>query len=266
LQALPNVAAQLLCGRQKDGADKDDGSSSSSSPSSSLKPFRLLRDAYFSYAPPGKGCGWHVDDEGFFPADKSSNGPTFWIALDPLKTDEGGGIAVLNRTIFEQQLESKYLSEDDCRLAIKGATCDMEEKSPECQVKMDASKMEFDMEPGDALIWDRYTFHRGVPATGKYPKVGGDGDEDNNQVVSKKRYSVRYIPFGAVANGAVHATVEQGQTFDSPYYPQVWPTLLTHEMEALEHGLDQDVTLSSALQFKVKVTTKKYLSFLFRSE
>mmetsp|Transcript_30216 Transcript_30216/g.73484 ORF Transcript_30216/g.73484 Transcript_30216/m.73484 type:complete len:424 (+) Transcript_30216:169-1440(+) len=277
LQALPSVAAQLLMPFYSKGSttttgsgsdENSDGSLPSSSLLSSVKPFRLLRDAYFSFAPPGEGCGWHVDDEGFFPADQESVGPTFWIALDPIKTVEGGGIAVLNRTIFGQQVESKYLSEDDCREAIKGATCRMEEKSPECQVKMDASKMEFDMDPGDALIWDRYTFHRGIPATDKYPKTttNDDGSDDVKQApVSKKRYSVRYIPFGATAKGAVHSSVRQGEVFESPYYPQVWPKVLADEMKALENGLDQDLTLSSAIRTLARIFTKKYLPFLLPS-
>mmetsp|Transcript_10569 Transcript_10569/g.23441 ORF Transcript_10569/g.23441 Transcript_10569/m.23441 type:complete len:375 (+) Transcript_10569:235-1359(+) len=246
LQALPRVASQIMLS-QTESEDNDSGSTS----------FRLLRDAYFLYEPSGTGCGWHVDDLGFFPANKEANGPTFWIALDPLLIQEGGGIAILNRTHFQEQQQQQQspLSEDDCRLAVEGATCDMEEKSPECQTKMEASKMQFDMQPGDALIWDRYTFHRGVSATDKFPK----GDD-----VTKKRYSVRYIPHGATAKGAVHSSVGQGQLFDSPYYPQVWPTLLPKEMKALEHGLDQDITVSSALAYMAKVLAKKYLpSFLY---
>jgi Phytanoyl-CoA dioxygenase (PhyH) len=257
LQVLPNVAAQLLRPQQQQQQQGDGGGDRS------VKPFRLLRDAYFSYAPPGTGCGWHVDDEGFFPADKESKGPTFWIALDPLKTTEGGGLAVLNRTRFNQHPESKYLSEDDCLAAIKGATCAMEEKSPECQVKMEASMFHVDMNPGDALIWDRYTFHRGVPATDEYPRRHDDHNGQHGDVVAKMRYSVRYIPFGAKANGAVHSSVKQGEVFDSPYYPQVWPSLLSHEMKAIENGLDQDIKLSTAISFLAKIMAKKYMPILF---
>ncbi|KAL3898087.1 MAG: hypothetical protein SGARI_006762, partial [Bacillariaceae sp.] len=176
LQGLPKVAAQILY-------NSDDDSKRSSST------IRVLRDAFFAYAPPGESCGWHVDDAAFFPVDPDHVGPTFWIALDPLNIEEGGGLAVLNRTLFAET-PPLDLSEEDCRAAIAGATCEMPEKSPQCQAKMETSKMEFDMRPGDAIVWDRYTFHRGVGGTDKLP-------ED----AVKQRYSVRYIPEGSKAVG-----------------------------------------------------------------
>jgi hypothetical protein len=262
LRALPKVAAQLMTLTDNATASMDElttqvRSSSSSSSSSFLngpphtESIRLLRDAFFAYQPPGEGCGWHVDDAGFWPAVEDTTGPTFWIALDPLLVREGGGLAVLNRTLF-RQTEPLDLTEDICRLAIAGATCDMPEKSPQCHAKMEATKMEFDMQPGDAIIWDRYTFHRGVAGTGLLPTDA-----------IKQRYSVRYMPRGSKAFGAVHSSVEQLSEFDSPYYPQVWPNLLESEMTALEHGLDSDITLVSALSFLIKRMARRLKETIF---
>jgi Phytanoyl-CoA dioxygenase (PhyH) len=261
LQALPKVAAPLMASpppqtkEQSDGAATDGGrpaaETAAASPTVATPPFRLLRDAFFEYAPPSGGCGWHVDDAGFWPSAEDTAGPTVWIALDPSSIREGGGLAVLNRTAF-RQTEPLELTEEYCREAIAGATCDMAGKSPECAAKMDASRLEFDMAPGDAIVWDRWTYHRGVAGTDAFPP---------NAV--KQRYSVRYIPHGATAFGAVHKSVKQGEVFDSPYYPQVWPHLLESEMKALEHGLDQDVTLVGVLQFMAERLAKKVAPFLF---
>ena len=51
--------------------------------------------------------------------------------------------------------------------------------------------------------------------------------------------------------------VEPGQTFDSPFYPQVWPNLLESEQQALENGLEADAKLSSTLYFVVKILSRK---------
>ena len=68
----------------------------------------------------------------------------------------------------------------------------------------------------------------------------------------KMRYSVRYIPHGSRAFGAVHSSVKQGDVIDSPYYPQVWPTLNPTELRALKYGLDGDVTLKTFLLYRSK--------------
>jgi hypothetical protein len=245
LQALPQVASQLMMTTTKStkAEEVDDHTP--------LKSIRLLRDAYFAYSPPGEACGWHVDDAGFWPAQEDTTGPTFWITLDPLRVNEGGGLAVLNRTLFHET-EPLEVTEETCRQAIAGATCEMPEKSPLCHAKMEATKMEFDMQPGDAILWDRWTFHRGVGGTELLAKDA-----------VKQRYSVRYMPQGSKAFGAVHSSIGQGDLFESPYYPQVWPNLLESEMKALEHGLDSDVSLVAALQFMSKRMAKKFKLWVF---
>ena len=266
LQALPKVASQLLASPvqlQEQNGDtvteeaetaESDAAATTTTTTTTVAPFRLLRDAFFEYSPSNKGCGWHVDDAGFWPSAEDTSGPTFWISLDPLSPEEGGGLAVLNRTGF-QLTAPLELTERQCREAIATNTCNMEEKSPDCQAKMEASKLEFDMAPGDAIIWDRWTFHRGVAATDTSAQIG-----------TKQRYSVRYIPFGAKAFGAVHKSVKVGEVFDSPYYPQVWPHLLESEMKALEHGLDQDLTILQVFQYISRRFAKKVAPFLFRED
>lgn len=259
LQALPRVATQLMTTTKTTSSISDDDHDHDETAAfTTTRPntasIRLLRDAFFAYQPPGEACGWHIDDAGFWPAVEDTTGPTFWIALDPLLVEEGGGLAVLNRTLFHET-EPLDVTEDKCRKAIAGATCSMPEKSPQCHAKMEATKLQIDMRPGDAIVWDRFTFHRGVGGTDLMPEKA-----------VKQRYSVRYMPKESRAFGAVHPSVEPMAEFNSPYYPQVWPKLLDSELKALEHGLDSDITLMSALTFVSKRWAKKAISAVFPSK
>ena len=132
----------------------------------------------------------------------------------------------------------------------------MKSLSPECYAKMEESKLEWDMKPGDAIIWNRWTFHRGVAA------VSDDAVSDSTFL--KRRYSIRYMPYGSKAGPIVHASVRPGSYFDSPYYPQVWPRLKESEVQAFKNGLEADLTLarvfSSNLPFIMKMLMRKLLS------
>src|SRR5210317_211249 len=106
-----------------------------------------------------------------------------------MKISEGGGIRVVNQSKVEPIFE-------ECRAAItapgeKGypLTCQMEQVSPKCHEQMLEASVVFDMEPGDALIWHRWTFHRSEPFH------GGDVDDDNdNKDEYRLRYTIRYVP------------------------------------------------------------------------
>jgi hypothetical protein len=229
LQSLPKIVAPIL--------------SYSTNPQNEVE-FRLLKDALFRYKAGGQGCGWHVDDVGFWPTQEDSDGPTIWIALDELRVAEGGGIALVNKTLFE---ETSNVTLDFCRQAIKQNTCNMAVISPECNAQMEASKMEWDMKEGDAIIWNRWSFHRGVPAT---------ANVDPDTFV-KRRYSVRYTPYGSRAGPMIHSSVGAGNLFDSPFYPRVWPKLKEEELAALENGLESDAKLSKIFPFAAKMILKK---------
>ena len=123
----------------------------------------------------------------------------------------------------------------------------MKRLSPDCHNQMEESKLEWDMKPGDAIIWNRWTFHRGVAAV----------VDDEAVDFVKRRYSVRYIPYGSKGGPFVHPSVGPGNTFDSPYYPQVWPRLKDEEIKALEHGLEADFQLSKMIPFISKMLLKK---------
>jgi hypothetical protein len=240
LEALPKVAAAIM-------ADEDPSSSSSSSK------IRILRDAFFKSASGKNGCGWHVDDPAFWPTSEQTSGLTIWIALDDILVKEGGGLAIANMSLASQSsTEDPDVSVESCRKGIQvNGTCNMKDSSPKCHDFFESVKLEFDMEPGDAMLWDRWTFHRGSPFT-----ITEEG-------VERFRYSVRYMPSTSKAAGAVHPSIEQGGSFEgSAYYPQVYPTLLDEELKALEHGLDGDITIGSLFQVLGMVLKRKSREFV----
>lgn len=193
---------------------------------------RLLRDAYFSYQSGSRGCGWHVDDESFWPTLNDTNGVTIWIALDDM--DHGGGLMVANRTAFrDENLLPK------CRQATRKSTCDMERLAPECHEALEQAAIRtWDVKAGDAIVWDRWVFHRTIPTN------HSESSSSSSKPQLQRRYTVRYIPDTAKAFGAIHTSIQQeGSFIGSPYYPQVLPELVPAEMEALRNGLELDFSL-----------------------
>jgi hypothetical protein len=223
--SFPSIAAELLGTKETESV-------------------RILKDGFFGFK--GKnntGCGFHVDDKGFWPAADDSTGVNFWLALSPMLVSEGGGIRVANQSL------SKPFAEE-CMAVIRGgqyaATCNMEELSPSCHERMQAASTTFDMEPGDALIWDRWTFHRSEPFRVE--------TEDH-----KLRYTIRYVPGSAKAEGMLHSSQEAGEPFEGAYYPQVWPQAVKAEVDAIRGGLEGDFSLTFMLKFAARKLKKSLL-------
>ena len=145
--AAPRIAAELM------GLDGE-------------RPMRVLKDALLALSPGDEGCGWHVDDKGFWPCHDDSDldaldeGVNVWITLSPLKASEGGGLAVAPGSSCASWSEK-------CRAVIENKpgerplTCRLAELSPEYNSRLDAMKALHDMEPGDAIFHSRYCFHKG---------------------------------------------------------------------------------------------------------
>jgi len=228
---LPSVAAELL-GFGQSNKNNNDGEEET---------IRILRDGFFGFQQKNNsGCGFHVDDKAFWPASYETTGVNFWIALSPMRIEEGGGIRVVNQSKVEPIFE-------ECRKAITtvgdrafAPTCEMETVSPDCHEKMLAASVVFDMEPGDALIWDRWTFHRSEPFR-PVPEEEGSGEQDGSGEDDddyRLRYTIRYVPGTAKAWGYHHPSQVTGETFDSPHYPQVWPSVVKSEIKSIQNGLE----------------------------
>ena len=205
--SFPSIAAELL---EKPGT------------------VRILKDGFFAFKSTNNtGCGFHVDDKYFWPAHDSVTGVNFWLALSHYDSSQGGGIRLVNQSMIDAETFER------CRDSIREsmATCQMEKLSPSCHQKMLKSSLVPDMEPGDALIWDRWTFHRSEPFASIVPEV-------------KYRYTIRYVPEASTALGMLHKSVQAGERFHGPYYPQVWPSPLQEELDAINAGIGADYELS----------------------
>lgn len=221
------------------------------------EPVRLLKDALLSFEPSNKGCGWHVDDKHFWPCKDSRPGNqragvNVWIALSPIRADEGGGLAVAPRS-------HRLRWRERCRKTIAGTdgggtgparTCDMEKLDSRCFQRLESLKTLHDMEPGDAIIHDRYLFHRAESFA-----------DPKSKSPPLLRYSIRFMPSDSELfnNGNEHAIEAKALDTGAPleqageYYPQVWPSSIPAERAARRLGkVKQDrklLTPVRALQF-----------------
>lgn len=160
------------------------GNSDHHSSSSSIIPVRMLKEAILSFGKGSTGCGWHVDDKMFWPCRNELTGINVWIALSPISVKQGGGLAVAKGSY-----KMKW-AQDSIPIIHEGTfkTCSMEKLNEGIHRKFEAIKLEWDMQPGDAIIHDRWCFHR------------SENFHDENSVdddVVLNRYSIRYMPENA---------------------------------------------------------------------
>ena len=220
---FPSISAQLLSEKES---------------------IRILKDGFFAQVSTDAGCGFHVDDSFFWPASEDSTGVNFWLALSSTVAAEGGGIRIVNQSLLSPE------TFEECKGVIRSGdagynrTCNMEERSPSCHQRMLDASVLYDMNPGDAILWDRWTFHRGEPFKNA---------ASVKEAVHKMRYTIRYIPSTAVAQGVLHPSVKQGDRFDSPFYPQVWPSHRKKEIDTIQAGLEDDYTYDILTMAKLLV-------------
>merc|ERR1719491_1851990 len=212
LGALPAISAQLLGHPQS---------------------VRLLKDGFFGLRSNNNtGCGFHQDDRFFWPTTDGTTGVNFWVALSDISAAEGGGIRVVHQSALDPEIARECLevirTTDEAPQKLTPTTCRMHELSPSCHDKLMEASVVHDLAPGDALVWDRRTFHRTEPF-----RVVSEEEP-------KLRYTVRYVPEGTVAEGTLHPSVEQGQEFETSLHPRVWPSMLPHEKSEIEKGLGSD--------------------------
>jgi len=267
----PTICAKLM------GLDDDVNGNSNENDNEKEGPkprsLRLLKDAVLGFSKGDKGCGWHVDDKGFWPCEDSHHdhasssttkrttahskakvknrrdaGVNVWIALSTTTAKEGGGLAVSpgSHDLTGRNKLGRLVKKARISIASMGSqtTCALEMLDPESNAELERTKRVYDMQPGDAIIHDRYCFHK--PDAFK-EDINGSNDNDNDDnkkkaIVTKQRISLRYMPSDATffnngqdIDGA--ATQKHLQTGDplykaGEYFPQVWPTELENERNA----------------------------------
>eukprot|EP00290_Baffinella_frigidus_P005539 CAMPEP_0180138232 /NCGR_PEP_ID=MMETSP0986-20121125/12742_1 /TAXON_ID=697907 /ORGANISM="non described non described, Strain CCMP2293" /LENGTH=370 /DNA_ID=CAMNT_0022079959 /DNA_START=47 /DNA_END=1159 /DNA_ORIENTATION=- len=204
---------------------------------SRTQPLHVMKDAMLAMDPGNIGCGWHVDDKFFWPVEDVPPGAdapvgcNVWIALTPVSTHTGGGLAVAAGS-------SSASWREECRSVITGEegggegrprTCRMAELSPAFDARFENLKLLHDMAPGDALVHTRYCFHRSELFT---PAAAG--------APTRVAYSIRYETaeaklFRGGASGSNAETISLGSV--GAYYPQVWPRSRPLERLAVSLGL-----------------------------
>jgi hypothetical protein len=224
--AAPTICAKLM------GLENTNDGEGSGATAGHFRPLRLLKDAVLGYSPGDKGCGWHVDDRVFWPCEdrnigKRDAGVNVWITLSPVSAMEGGGLAVApgsHRVDFAKKAREA--------IAAMGpaSTCLLQKLAPDCHERMEKLKMVHDLEAGDAIIHDRYVFHRAEPFVDPIKsKTAG----------TKQRVSLRYVPADATffdnKMNVDRVIKQKGLSTGDPvskageYFPQTWPNRLPEE-------------------------------------
>ncbi len=241
--SAPTICAKLM------GLDKE-----GSNPQSPPRSLRLLKEAILGFSRGDMGCGWHVDDKTFWPCEDSHQdsqnsgrrdrrkrmdaGINVWITLSPLSSDEGGGLAVAPRShnLSGRGGAGKILRRARMAIVSKGrhTQCILDKVDPSCSDFMERCKRVYDLQPGDAIIHDRYIFH-------KSERFNEEHISKNDSVETKQRISIRYMPSDATffnnGKGFDGAANEKNLKTGDPlwkggeYFPQVWPSQLEEEMK-----------------------------------
>jgi len=252
--AAPTICAKLM------GLENTNDGEGSGATAGDFRPLRLLKDAVLGYSAGDKGCGWHVDDRVFWPCEdknigKRDAGVNVWITLSPVSAKEGGGLAIApgsHRVGFAKKAREA--------IAAMGpaTTCFLQKLAPECHEKMERLKVVHDLEAGDAIIHDRYVFHRAEPFVDpiKGKKSG-----------TKQRVSLRYVPADAtfVDNKMnVDRVIKQkGLSTGDPiskggeYFPQTWPNRLPEEKRSKVIADQNPFTLNKILKMIIMQKKKE---------
>lgn len=193
---------------------------------------RVLKDAVLAFEPNKIGCGWHVDDDAFWPCEFSKPGQhegiNVWIALSDYKIENGGGLAVA-RSSHRANWMQKARAIIRAKNSVNGQpqTCHMESLSPEYHKNCQRLKETFNLTAGDAIFHSRWLFHRSDPFT-------REGEEKFKEPLL--RYSIRYMPSQAKVNIPFEtACVIQPELLGQPlancgaWYPKAYPASLPAE-------------------------------------
>ena len=146
----------------------------------SLIPVRILKDAILSFAKHSTACGWHVDDKSFWPVQNDLTGINVWITLSPVTIKQGGGLVIAKGSF------NMNWTKDVIPIIHEHNTCALKRIDKVMFNRFDSIKLQWDMQPGDAIIHDRWCFHRADNFQIKHNVIV------DNLVLH--RYSIRYMP------------------------------------------------------------------------
>lgn len=215
---------------------------------------RVLKDVFLAKGhESSSSCGWHVDDQLFWPAayelpvsEVDQSGINAWIALDDMPVEHGGSMAVspgshaerlpwrdeaLAALNFRDDLGNGISKSDLFEMIQSGKvdSCGLEKVAPHVYDDIELTKREFSFKRGDVIFMNRWLFHKSTDLTdeGRLALQAVHG-------TMLKRYSVRYatgsssLPGGFMTEMSVLASDGQnlGKTLNDvkgDWYPQCWP-------------------------------------------
>jgi hypothetical protein len=210
---------------------------------------RILRDVFLGkHINEQKHCGWHVDDNSFWPesytASPSVDGINAWIAMQDMPSQFGGAlglapgshVAEWRHTAYESlglDLSDDSHSKQDVYRHIKDngfLSCILHQTNKELHDRIEGIGRVPDLQCGDVIFHTRWLFHKTVPPTDE-----GRLYFTNNGLSCLNRYSIRYVPGSArlpkafvnelsILSDASNAGKALNDV-DGAWYPQVWPFL-----------------------------------------
>ncbi|KAL7527618.1 hypothetical protein ACHAXR_002044 [Thalassiosira sp. AJA248-18] len=251
---LPRAAAELL---QLDSESQN---------------LRVLRDVFLAKGHEStSSCGWHVDDQLFWPAAYKlptskidQSGINAWIALDDMPIENGGSMAVSpsshspgfswrSDAFVALNFDDKFgngVSKDDLVEMIKSGkvdTCGLEKFAPDVYDDIELSKQEFSFRKGDIIFMNRWLFHKSTDVTEK----GRSAMHALQSSSLLKRYSVRFatgstsLPEGFVTEMSVMSSDGNlGQHLNDvsgEWYPQSWPNVDVDVDEKIDTLVQQEL-------------------------
>jgi len=191
---------------------------------SNTQNLRVLRDVFLAKGHEStSSCGWHVDDQMFWPAAYQLPRPSqvdqtsinAWIALDDMPIEDGGSMAVSpashdedfswrSEALAALNFDDKFgngVSKDDLFEMIKSGkvvdSCGLEKVAPHVYDDIELSKQEFSFKRGDVIFMNRWLFHKSIEVTEKGKLAlqslqnSFNGDQTTGAALLK-RYSVRF--------------------------------------------------------------------------
>lgn len=210
---------------------------------------RILRDVFLGkniYEQ--KHCGWHVDDNSFWPESytsaASADGINAWIAMQDMPSNLGGGLALAPKSHTAEWRHTAYESlgldilnnsqtKQEVYRQIKDngfLSCVLHQTNPEIHERIEALGYVPDIKCGDVIFHTRWLFHKTCP-----PTEEGRIHYENNGLSCLNRYSVRYapgsaqLPFGFVNELSILSDPSNAgkalNDVEGAWYPQVWPFL-----------------------------------------
>lgn len=158
----------------------------------------LTQGLGFEIQPGQRGLAWHWGFRSFSFIRPEDQGYTLWIPLDDVDpAGQNGGLPVVSERVYSGREETKLLARyclghEDEPLVMQAAS----HFASFCALRngiLDREKVELAFSPGDALLFNRYVFHRSAPFL-------------EGPLLRRRAFVTRLIPASARYNPALFAS------------------------------------------------------------